>query len=73
MTLLIVLLLVFILQNTGSVTVEFFGLSGVLPLGVSMLLSAVVGALAVAMLGAARIIQLRRMLRRVTAGRRSRG
>ncbi|MER7112911.1 lipopolysaccharide assembly protein LapA domain-containing protein [Saccharomonospora azurea] len=69
-TLLLVVLLVFILQNTESVIVRFFGMSGSLPLGVSMLLSAVVGALVVAALGAARIAQLRRTVRRSAGSRR---
>ncbi len=68
--LLLVFLLVFILQNTESVTVQFLSVSGALPLGVSMLLSAVVGALAVAALGAARIAQLRRTVRRSSDDRR---
>ncbi|WP_197319116.1 lipopolysaccharide assembly protein LapA domain-containing protein [Saccharomonospora sp. NB11] len=63
-TVLLVVLLVFILQNTESVTVRFLGTAGSLPLGVSMLLSAVVGALVVAALGVARIVQLRRTVRR---------
>ncbi|TWE28374.1 lipopolysaccharide assembly protein LapA domain-containing protein [Prauserella muralis] len=61
----LVLLLIFILQNQDAVTVTFLGLSGSLPLGVALLLGAVAGALLVALLGAARILQLRRRFRRV--------
>ncbi|WP_216216266.1 lipopolysaccharide assembly protein LapA domain-containing protein [Amycolatopsis aidingensis] len=65
--LVLILLLIFILQNQDGVTVTFLGLSGSLPLGVALLLAAVAGALLVALLGAARILQLRRRFRR--AGR----
>ncbi|WP_024874464.1 LapA family protein [Saccharomonospora piscinae] len=67
---LLALLLVFILQNTDPVTVHFLGTRASLPLGVSMLLSAVAGALVVAALGAARILQLRRTVRKTGGGRR---
>jgi uncharacterized integral membrane protein len=73
----LLLLLIFILQNGRQVQVSFFGLDGRLPLGVAMLLSAVAGALLVALLGSARIVQLRLVARRhrtveATAGRWSR-
>ncbi len=73
----LLLLLIFILQNGRQVQVSFFGLDGRLPLGVAMLLSAVAGALLVALLGSARIVQLRLVARRHrtvegTAGRWSR-
>ncbi|GAB3502741.1 lipopolysaccharide assembly protein LapA domain-containing protein [Amycolatopsis cihanbeyliensis] len=67
--LVLILLLIFILQNQDGVTVTFLGISGSLPLGVALLLAAVAGALLVALLGAARILQLRRRFRR--AGRPS--
>lgn len=57
---LLIFLLVFILQNLSNATVHFLGLSGTLPLGVAMLLSAIAGALLVALVGSARILQLRR-------------
>ena len=60
----LLLLLIFILQNGQQVEVSFFGADGHLPLGVAMLLSAVAGALLVALLGAARIVQLRMVARR---------
>jgi len=62
--LLLLLLLIFILENTETVTVNFLGAKGHLGLGVALLLSAVGGALIVAILGAARIAQLRRVKRR---------
>jgi uncharacterized integral membrane protein len=60
----LILLLVFILENTQSVKVSFFGASGHLPLGVALLLAAIGGALLVGIVGAARIVQLRRHVRR---------
>ena len=59
----LVLLLVFILENTKRVKVSFFGASGHLPLGVALLLAAVAGALVLAISGAARVLQLRRRVR----------
>ncbi|MGH3433268.1 MAG: LapA family protein [Thermocrispum sp.] len=56
----LIFLLVFILQNLDSATVHFLGASGTLPLGVAMLFAAIAGALLVALIGSARILQLRR-------------
>ncbi|MFE4545074.1 lipopolysaccharide assembly LapA domain-containing protein [Arthrobacter sp. NPDC056727] len=55
----LVLLIVFILQNQELVQVKFFGLEGAVSLGVSLFIAAVGGGVLVAMAGAARIIQLR--------------
>jgi uncharacterized integral membrane protein len=60
----LIVLLVFILENTESVKISFFGASGNLPLGVALLLAAIGGGLLVGIVGAARIIQLRRHVRR---------
>ncbi|MCU1681391.1 MAG: hypothetical protein JWQ81_2130 [Amycolatopsis sp.] len=57
--LVLILLLIFILQNLDSATVHFFGMSGSMPLAVAMLFSAIAGALLVALVGGARILQLR--------------
>jgi uncharacterized integral membrane protein len=59
----LILLLVFILENTASVKISFFGATGHLPLGVALLLAAVGGALLYGLVGAARIMQLRRRLK----------
>jgi uncharacterized integral membrane protein len=64
----LILLLVFILENTESVKISYFGAGGHLPLGVALLLAAIGGALVVGIVGAARIVQLRRH-----ASRRPRG
>jgi putative membrane protein len=63
----LVLLLVFILENTRRIPVTFFGATGHLPLGVALLLAAVAGALILGIAGTVRIAQLRR---RITHSRR---
>src|SRR5580658_6743743 len=60
----LLLLLIFILQNGTTVQIAYFGAHGRLPLGVAMLLSAVCGVLLVVLAGAARISQLRTTARR---------
>ena len=56
----LILLLVFIMQNTDSTTIHFFGWSGSLPVGVAILLAAVCGGVLTFAVGTARIVQLRR-------------
>ncbi|MFJ9781399.1 lipopolysaccharide assembly LapA domain-containing protein [Amycolatopsis sp. NPDC101161] len=60
----LIVLLIFILQNLDSVTVHFFGAEGSLPLAIAMLFSAIGGAALVALIGGARILQLRKQARR---------
>jgi uncharacterized integral membrane protein len=60
----LVLLLVFILENTESVHIAYFGLGFHVPLGVALLLAAIAGALIMGIVGTARIVQLRRHVRR---------
>ena len=60
----LVVLLVFILQNLDPATVHFFGAQGSLPLAIAMLFSAIGGAALVALIGGARILQLRKQTRR---------
>lgn len=55
----LVFLLIFILQNLENATVHFLGAVGSMPLAVAMLLAAVAGGALVALVGAARILQLR--------------
>jgi uncharacterized integral membrane protein len=61
---LLLLLLIFILQNSHSVDISYFGIHSHLPLGVALLLSAVCGILLVVLAGTARILQLRAAARR---------
>jgi lipopolysaccharide assembly protein A len=60
----LLLLLIFILQNGQKVTVSYFGATGHLPLGVAVLLAAVLGILLVVIPGTGRIVQLRMTARR---------
>ncbi len=58
--LILIVLLIFVAQNTDSVTVHFLPFDWNLPVGVGYLLSAVAGATTTVLVGAARMIQLRR-------------
>lgn len=60
----LVLLLIFILENSQKVDITYFGAHGHLPLGVALLFAAVLGVLLVVIPGTARIIQLRMTARR---------
>jgi uncharacterized integral membrane protein len=57
-------LLAFIIQNSQSVKVSIFTVSGHLPLGVALLLAAVAGVLLAAIVASLRIWQLRHRLHR---------
>jgi len=73
--LVLVLLLIFILQNGQRVKVSFLGFDGHMPLAVAMLFAAVGGVLLVAIPGVGRMVQLRRVARRhrnLEAGQRVR-
>jgi uncharacterized integral membrane protein len=61
-----VLLLVFIVQNSGTVEINFMGMHGHMSLAVALLLATASGMLLVAIPGTGRIMQLRRRLRRRT-------
>jgi uncharacterized integral membrane protein len=56
----LIILLVFIAQNTDSAQFAFLGWHWSLPLGVAILLAAVLGGLIAVLAGTARIVQLRR-------------
>ena len=58
--LILILLLIFITQNTAPTPFRFLGWHWSLPLGVAILLAAVVGGLITVAVGTARILQLRR-------------
>ena len=64
LSLLLLLLAVFILQNTQKVEVAFFGWNGRAPLAATLLIAAAAGALVVACAGVLRILQLRRRVKR---------
>jgi uncharacterized integral membrane protein len=61
---LLLLLIIFIAQNSAKATVHYLGWSGRLSLGLALLLAAALGVLLVAVPGTVRILQLRRSLRR---------
>lgn len=60
----LIILLIFILQNLDSVPVSIFVWTFELPLGVGMLLAAIAGALVMALAGGVRILQIRRAAKR---------
>lgn len=62
--LVLLLLLIFILENGQRANISFFGAHGHLPLGVALLLAAVLGVLLVVIPGTGRIVQLRIVARR---------
>jgi len=61
----LLVLLIFILQNGANVKINIFGANPTVPIGVALLLAAVLGALLVALVGAARVVQLRRTARKM--------
>lgn len=64
LALLLVLLAVFVLQNTQEVTISFFGGDVRAPLAAALLIATAAGALIVVAAGTLRILQLRRRVRR---------
>jgi uncharacterized integral membrane protein len=58
--LLLIVVLIFTLQNLSDAKTKFFGAVWTIPLGLDLLLAALVGAGIAFLLGAARIFQLRR-------------
>lgn len=61
----LVVLLIFVVQNTSAVRLGFLGWHFSLPIGVGILVAAVVGALVMAIAGGVRIIQLRQAFGRL--------
>jgi uncharacterized integral membrane protein len=55
----LLLLLIFILQNSRTMGISYLGAHGHVPLGVALLLAAVFGVILVVLPGTARIIQMR--------------
>jgi uncharacterized integral membrane protein len=67
--LVLIVLLIFITQNTASAEFAFLGWHWSLPLGVAILLAAVCGGLITVLVGTARMYQLRRAAKRNLAAR----
>ena len=61
---LLILLIVFMLQNSAKAALHFVGLSGTVPLGLALLIAAVGGGVLVGIAGMARVTQLRKFARR---------
>lgn len=68
--LVLIVLLIFVAENTIAVQIRFLNLSWNLPLGVAILMGAVGGGLVTSMVGAARIFQLRRAAKKTLAAAR---
>ena len=66
--LVLLLLVVFIAQNTQTVDVAFLGWEGTAPLSVTLLIAAATGLFLAAAAGTLRIVQLRRRVRRDKKG-----
>ncbi len=60
----LVLLIIFIAQNTNTVQLQYFGLQGTVQLGLALFVASVGGGIIVAIVGAARILQLRAIARK---------
>lgn len=65
----LVVVLVFILENLHATDATFFGVHWRIPLGLDLLLAALLGATAVFIVGAARTLQLRLLARRTMRAR----
>jgi uncharacterized integral membrane protein len=70
LTIVLILLIIFIAQNTHKVTVKFLGWDGSTPLAVALLIATVAGLFLATVAGTLRIWQLRRRVRR--EGKRAR-
>lgn len=60
----LIIFIIFVAQNSKAITIHFLGASGQLSVAVALLIAAVCGALLVAIPGTARVIQLRRALKK---------
>ncbi|MGP9744022.1 LapA family protein [Brachybacterium sp. AOP29-B2-41] len=61
----LVLLLIFVIQNNVTAGFRYFGAEFDLPLGVAMLLAAIAGALVMALVGSVRMVQMSWTIRRL--------
>lgn len=62
----LLMLVIFILQNNHDVTIEYLGWNGSVPFGVSMILSALAGAILTLLIGSIRILQLKMASKKTT-------
>jgi len=61
----LVLLLIFVIQNNVTAGFQYFGAQFDLPLGVAMLLAAIAGALVMALVGSVRMLQMSLTIRKL--------
>lgn len=66
----LIILLIFILQNLDSVPINILFWEFSLPLGVAVLLAAIMGAVIMAIVGGVRILQIRKVAKQPPAPRR---
>ncbi|MCS6711416.1 DUF1049 domain-containing protein [Brachybacterium sp. EF45031] len=64
----LVLLLIFVIQNNIPTVFTYFGAQFTLPLGVAILLAAIVGALVMALVGSVRMMQMAWQMRQLRRG-----
>lgn len=64
----LVVLIVFMLQNTGSVDVHFLWMDGSLPLALALFIAGAATTVVATTIGAARMTQLRRLVRKRRTG-----
>jgi uncharacterized integral membrane protein len=64
----LILLIVFMLQNSTKVEVHFLGVTGTIALGMALLMAAVGGGIVVGIAGVARVTQLCMNARRTRRG-----
>jgi uncharacterized integral membrane protein len=57
-------ILIFVAQNSAKVRIHFLMMDGAMPLGVALLVAALLGALLMLAIGTVRILQLRRLAKR---------
>lgn len=69
--LVLIMLLIFILQNNVPADFTYLGWAFTLPLGVAMLLAAIAGMLVVGLFGSVRLFKLSRKVRRLEKERQS--
>jgi uncharacterized integral membrane protein len=60
----LILMIIFIAQNTASVQIQFFALDGQISLALALLIAGVAGAIIAMAVAGIRIVQLRRMVHR---------
>ena len=70
--LLLILVLVFVLQNLSSTSTSFFSVKWTIPLGLDLLLATLLGGVIAFLLGTARMLQLRRVARHYSRTQRPR-